>query len=796
MKRFSLALGLLAALVLVGHTAVCFSAKLNLELTCSQPSFVPGGAQAPELVAKLLDSSGAPIAQAEIELSLARLVPWLSLSVTSASTMADGQARFPLAVSSSLAELDLATLPLSALFIARTSVGAQAATCRLEVPLAAALLSGSYVDSAMRLRSLSVLPQVTPRTALLAADTAGGNFHLLVTPTEGNLLLEWPPEAPCPLRYTVAGPLAAGSQARLGRFDLLTPEEHRERLSSLLSELMQHLPLSATGRTQGFAAARELSFEPGSGYARPVLGPGSLIKLPGSEGEFWAADPGDPEAPAPYPLLLRALGDLLWERLVEPGAFTRGQQHELAELQWSPWAALERPETAFAATRSEVVASLVLAFARQAHPEWDDSLYFRDADLAAYKDDAKALQLLTRPVIGSLIPGLSARAVLSLYGELPKNSSAQVLGDFLATAARYAELCPLRPHPARTLADWLGARSALGSPYKLPETGSAQNLAASYKLFGDTEQVSACYLEPLSQAATASLDGAPVDFSAGAVRLSTGAIAVEGGAVALCWPGATGVGNVAVLGPGAAGSVDGTARMQVNRGQAAGCRLKGLWTPPAAFALAEGALFAQVESSGVTKALAEQGQVSRYLQAGQQQPIAEGAGLLLTGVDQQQALPAEEASELRSQVLALIPPYVSSFVWEGQQQSGAPVAGTDLSPEGWLEVAGAGPLARISLCRALGADFTPEGAAWKFPSTLTALVLAFEMRGVPSPLRVEVQLAYEGNVRYRLTAQVHEAGQFKVDIAPSGGERFTAGEYSLRFLIDGQEVLLHPFRIL
>ena len=147
-------------------------------------------------------------------------------------------------------------------------------------------------------------------------------------------------------------------------------------------------------------------------------------------------------------------------------------------------------------------------------------------------------------------------------------------------------------------------------------------------------------------------------------------------------------------------------------------------------------------------------------------------------------------------MLALIPPYVSSFVWEGQQQSGTPVAGTDLSPDGWLEVAGGGPLARISLCRALGADFTPEGAAWKFPSTITALVLAFEMRGAPRPLRVEVQLAYEGNVRYRLTAQVHEAGQFKVDIAPSGGERFTAGEYSLRFLLDGQEVLLHPFRIL
>ncbi len=816
--------------------------QVRVQLAC-EPALLPtpvakGASAQAQLTVSVTDTSGKPQAGVLVEVALSKSCPWANLSTGTVTTNAAGQAPVTVEIRDDFATVDLTQGVPSATFHAGPMGDYEGPDASLTVPLNAAVLVGTYVDADMQPRALNILPETLPKTRLLGSKLAEEKFLLLISLAQrfatSDLKLKWDDSAPCPLNYTVLKPFAAGETCDLGLFDLLSPDEHQQRLRKWLLEFANSMPLTAKGREMLTSQISAVRFESGGPegsvphFADGLIG-SDVIKLPGAEGQWYASDPNDLENDPAYTILFHEAGHLVHHSLIERHYYLSivynslvGHTHNTwsipmadpADIGWrieySGTTSSARRYTAFAESTADLFAYLMHTFWLARHPECKDSLYNRRGYLVDFDDDTKADQALQGAHPGQQIEGVCTRFLLSLYGGRSQSAPAQVYADYLATMLQYRRECYVYKRAARTLEEWVQSRKDYGTPVHVPNAVDLEALAKRYRLFEDSAATPAKpVVSPLSAPegppGTLLMGNQPVEFVDRGVNLvKPGTVLVaEQGDFLLAWPAADGKPKQAILKQGTQVTVPGSSTLILEKGRlaaegalvlsAAGCTVSPQGTAFVAEVTPQGAL--QVTTvEGSLAIQTTEAQAPRLLEAHEGLAVS-AAGELTPLSSAQQAPLLADLPDPGDTLELLFVSAAPTTVATGPASDTGAASASEYNSDGWVDLTDAAPLVRLALCRSVDLDQAPQGSAWKFPSTIQELLFLFELRGMTGPVRFQIDLTYEGNSRTRLSGNLSADGIFMVHIVPQEIPRFPSGDYVIKVKLDDWGVFEHDIKV-
>jgi len=320
---------------------------------------------------------------------------------------------------------------------------------KLTFPLGMALLHGWTVGPDMKPRYEPDPPVVYPKTYYLASQRSfEGEFYILVripSPTERKakeIYLKWTDTCHLPLELLLEKPLKAGEkiEVRKGKVDILTPEEHEQRIKQWVKEFLQAMGfdngcLSKTlSNLQKLPVRYNVSGASVPHYARGGFESVGHIDIFDSDTEYWGSKAFKGVDP-PYTILFHEIGHFVHKQMVDRwieaclwDKFYLGAEHST----WRPpEAKTEKGKrvTSFYENTADFFAYLMYKFLDKHHPEFKDSIYYDPGYLEDFDTTKKAMAALTYG--GYKVEGIQTTFLRYLYGNFVKISPARVFGDYL-----------------------------------------------------------------------------------------------------------------------------------------------------------------------------------------------------------------------------------------------------------------------------------------------------------------------------------------------------------------------------
>jgi hypothetical protein len=382
------------------------------------------------------------------------------------------------------------------------------AQARIERPLNLALIHGVTVGPDMQPRAEEFEPDLspyapgTPRLVELAQELFvaherddQGDFCVLVhalrpgtlrQPPDDVWQLKWSVLDHLPLYYPLPQPPQPGQKLELGKIDVLTPEEHEQRLKSLVEAFIREMPLISSARSDALNGLNNVVFEYNSTGSVPYFQDsftsfGGTIVTPHSKEEYWGLNLVNGEDAA-YVIMLHEMGHFLHHTLVERHNYLHVCYNKLATGSHETWQApTGKSETgqmylSFAESAGDFYAYVAYQYWEQKQPEIKASVYFqREEYLPEFESDDKALAVLGAGTPGYKVEGVQTRFLRAYYGERTTTSPVWVYSDYLATMLIYMDVAnSWVRRPARTIQQWAQTKqtrdarvTAMASRYQL-----------------------------------------------------------------------------------------------------------------------------------------------------------------------------------------------------------------------------------------------------------------------------------------------------------------------------------------
>ena len=375
-------------------------------------------------------------------------------------------------------------------------------------PLNLALIHGQTVGPDMNPRPEAFEPDLsphapnTPRLVELAQELFvaherddQGDFWVLVHPLQPGTMrqppaivwqIKWSTFDHLPLYYPLPQPPQPGQKVELGKIDVLTPEEHEQRLKSLVQEFIRDMPLTAQARSDALNGLNNVVFEYNSTGSVPYFRDnftsfGGSIVTPHSKQDYWGLNLVNDEDAA-YVIMLHELGHFLHHTLVERHNYLHVCYNKYATGSHETWKApTGKGETgqmylSFAESAGDFYAYVAHEYWEQKHPGIKESVYFkREEYLPEFENDEKAMAVLSGGTPGYKVEGVQTRFLRVYYGERTATNAVWVYSDYLATMLIYMDVAKswIR-RPARTIQQWAQTKqskderiTALASRYQL-----------------------------------------------------------------------------------------------------------------------------------------------------------------------------------------------------------------------------------------------------------------------------------------------------------------------------------------
>jgi len=488
---------------------------------------VPGTAS---LKVSAVDQNGSPLKDGSITLEIADAdkLGFVSLEKANASLDQNGEFTTNINIREITANdyIFLKDIPLSLTIRVKVQTGDLSLTLaqkEFTFPFNMALIKGLTVGPDMKPRFESDIPQlVVNRNFVISGqirdNSSSGEFFILVPLGDPKLSkfdkqLKWSDAAVLPLIYPFEQQLEPGKTIDLGSIDLLSPQEHEERVKSLMADFIQVMPLTGKARGDALTELNNVSFIYNCTASVPFykdnISSGGTIQIPGDAKTYWGnniIDSIDSKCDPAYAIMLHELGHFLHHTIVETNYYLHVCYNSYVGVEHSTWTPptphgavglvagdTQKLFTSFAENTADFFASLAFSFWENKEPEMKKSIYFDKSYLSEFDDEAKAMAAVgTYP--GYCVEGVQTRFLRAFYGSQCSTSPVPVFTDYLATMYQYKDNpenkeCWILRVPARTMQQWVFAKSNHPSAVGVSGGGDVYNTASRYRLFADIDPV-------------------------------------------------------------------------------------------------------------------------------------------------------------------------------------------------------------------------------------------------------------------------------------------------------------------
>ena len=489
------------------------------------------------IVAK--DDRGEPVREGRVALKWT-LPDFVTMPVTEAKLDSDGTLIVPIQV-----ELpsNLGTMPLeSSSLQVKVEVkvtpddGGESGSAALVVPLNLSVITGTTVGPDMKPRPEKNPPSLSAALQSLVVgrwEDDSGKFRLLVYPFHPlkheqpkEWGLAWSAEDRLPLEFPMLETPQPGEVMDVGLIDVLTPDEHMNRIRQVAAEFFAAMPLTALEQSKVQNALRRVVFVDGGVSDVPYFtdnftDDSGIIHIPGTATEYWRKNL-NVDNDAAYEIIPHELGHFVHHNMVEQFSYINMCYNKLSTGTHTTWATepgqlpVKLPYISFSESTADFFAVLFRDFWEARHPEIKDSPYFKRLGyLQEFENDEKAMDVLARLEPGYMVEGVQTRFLLSFYGNAAKTRPSAVFSDYLNTMLLYMDrpqgwLGSLVNRPARTIYQWVETKQRLPGAFGLADVMAA---AVRYRLIPGAPPAPTAAAAYGENAVRIKLDGEETDFS-------------------------------------------------------------------------------------------------------------------------------------------------------------------------------------------------------------------------------------------------------------------------------------------
>jgi len=362
--------------------------------------------------------------------------------------------------------------------------GGQVGNKIINVPLNLALITGETTGPDMKGREESEPPNIAKTVPAIIVDRwkgKDGSFRVLVHPLHPTRLIKktkwelaWSDANRLPLELPITQPIEAGAIIELGKIDLLTPEEHQQRLIQTLIGFSNAMGLTSTELQRFHKAINRLRFQYGSTHSVPsfrdnFFDDSGIVHIPGSENEYWGKNLQESNSSddAAYEIIAHELGHFMHHHIVERYSYRNICYNDVATGDHNTWhlepgvETSKQPYLSFSENTADFFGVLFREFWKAFQPHIGDSRYFqKEGYFHEFDSDEKAMACLSSGLKGYQIEGIQTRFLNVFYGEDMKKRPTRVMNDYLNSMLLYMDTKTylkgnLANRPARTIYQWV-----------------------------------------------------------------------------------------------------------------------------------------------------------------------------------------------------------------------------------------------------------------------------------------------------------------------------------------------------
>ncbi len=496
---------------------------------------VPG---TPKLNLRATDKDGKPLVKADVELRWT--VPrFVKTPMISAMLDDKGLLQIPLDIRKpdglSRLAMDESSLTVKLEAVVKPRDGGSRGSAVFTAPLNLALITGKTVGPDMKPRPEQEAPWAVlgdyRNQCLDSWKDNTGEFRLLVQPLHPlkfspfkGWALRWSDQNRIAMNCLIKPAPTPGKVVNVGLVDVLTVDEHVNRLTDVLKEFCAAMPLTPVERTDALSAIQRLVFQANSTEAEPkyrdnYTDNSGIISIPGKAAYYWGTNLMENNDPA-YQIIPHELGHFMHHHIIEKYAFRHMFYNKLSTGEHKTWtvppgSSHKAPYLSFSENTADFFALLFRKFWQDRHPEIKDSPYFKlPGYLHEFETDEKAMAVVGAGTAGYKVEGVQTRFLTVFYGNAINTRPAAVYNDYLNTMLLHVDRKTgwggkLVNRPARTMYQWVQTKKRVPSGIG---TSDVNALANRYRMIPGESPEPTAAAQFRTRDARMRIDGKTEDF--------------------------------------------------------------------------------------------------------------------------------------------------------------------------------------------------------------------------------------------------------------------------------------------
>ena len=453
-----------------------------------------------------IDSLPDTLLNVEIILNNAALLPFIGLSNSTGIIDSTGSFKTDITFREPTEEdiNRLADIPLTATFTAKVifpSTGRVITRNEITIPLGMTLLHGKTTGPDYKARKEPVPPELYPTSYQIINQTGeDGNFYILFNTSlfekeiakqkkyaertrrsfnkeNFKLAIKWPETCSIPLSYelpdSVIRKLKGGKRVVIGRngyFDLLTPDEHEQRIKNYVEQFAENIPLKAEVKARLFSKLKELKFR----YNVPDINTPAfednlnfnpVIDIPEGKKVFWGTKINEKIDPA-YVLVFHVLGHFVQQVVALPGhryfnflaRQCSGSKHIFSLKEDKLKYMFDNAEyVSFNEAGADFFAALLMNYLEKTDTGFvSKSIYYHKGYLDEFTDKQK-VSAVNKKFPPYLVSGPQTSFLTGYYDTAVNTDPVKVYSDYLLNLMQYS-VYTHGGDPALTINEWVLAK--------------------------------------------------------------------------------------------------------------------------------------------------------------------------------------------------------------------------------------------------------------------------------------------------------------------------------------------------
>ncbi len=334
--------------------------------------------------------------------------------------------------------------------------------------------------------------------------------------------IQWSPTCSLPLKYmlsdSIKSQLTVANKIKLGhngQIDLLSPEEHEQRIKQKVTQFIERMPLKPEKKSFVLSKLDRLIFRYSGTTEIPVftdnLTFSNVIEAQSTRELYWSSIYLNGKENPSFTLMMHVMGHFLQHAIVLPenryynflskkcSGNDKIWMHQLDLLKYM----FDKSEyTSFSEAGADFFNYLMFRFIEQSDQDFvNKSIYYNPGYLTEFANSTKAM-LARQKYPAYAVSGIQTSFLIDYYGSNCNNNPTRVFSDFLLNQSLYS-VYSKGGDPALTINEWLNTKRQSHAYEYLDGDGNPFKKAALFDLIKEDQLIS---LMPVGDYANSSVD--------------------------------------------------------------------------------------------------------------------------------------------------------------------------------------------------------------------------------------------------------------------------------------------------